>query len=78
MKRFLLFSGDGYYSKGGVEDFIRGFSSLESIEQHLRALDKKGDKPDWSNILDIQTGTKYYVDSDTYQLVKLQNNKDMS
>lgn len=77
MKRFLLFSGDGYYPNGGVEDFIRGFSSPESIEQHLRALADKGEKPDWSNVLDIQTGTKYYIDRYTYQLVKLQNNKDM-
>lgn len=42
MKRFLLFSGDGCYPSGGVEDFVRGFSSPEAIEQHLRALDEKG------------------------------------
>ena len=77
MKRFLLFSGDEDYPCGGIEDFVRGFSSPESIEQHLRALDKKGDKPDWSNVLDIKTGTKYHIDRDTYQLVKLQNNKNM-
>ena len=76
MKRFLLFSGDGYYSNGGVEDFVRGFSSPESIEQHLRTLDEKGEKPDWSNVLDIQTGTKYYVDRFTYQFKKIQNNKE--
>ena len=76
MKRFLLFSGDGYYPCGGVEDFVRGFKSLESIEQHLRALDENGEKPDWSNVLDIQTSTKYYVDRYTYQCRKILNSKE--
>lgn len=73
MKRYLLFSGDGYYPCGGVEDFVRGFSSPEAIEQHLRTLAERDEKPDWSNVLDIQTGTRYYVDRYTYQLKKLQN-----
>lgn len=71
MKRFLLFSGDDYYPCGGVEDFVKGFESPEAIEQHLRDLDKVNKKPDWSNVLDIKTGTKYYVDRYSYQLKKL-------
>lgn len=74
MKRYLLFSGDGYYPGGGVEDFVRGFASPEAIEQHLRALAERDEKLDWSNVLDIKTGTKYYVDRYSYQLKKIQEN----
>lgn len=42
VKRYLLFSGDDCYLCGGVEDFVRSFSSQEAIIQHLKSLDEKG------------------------------------
>ena len=61
MKRYLLFSGDDYYPRGGVEDFVRSFESMSAITQHLKDLYEKGEEPDWANALDIRTGTKYDI-----------------
>lgn len=72
MKRYLLFSGCDYYPSGGVEDFVRSFESPKAIEQHLRFLDEKDEKPEWSNVLDIVTGTRYSVDRYSYRLKKIE------
>ena len=72
MKRYLLFSGCSYYPCGGVEDFEKSFSSPEAIVQHFRDLDKRDKKPDWANVLDIHTGTKYSINLYSFQFSKLQ------
>lgn len=48
---YLLFAGDNYYPKGGAEDLIGKF---DSIEKAISAHD--ANKYDWANILCVETG----------------------
>lgn len=52
MKRFLLFSGDNYYPKGGWGDFKGSFDSLWDALMHPR------DGVDWWHVIDGKTGKK--------------------
>lgn len=71
MKRYLLFSGDNCYPSGGVSDYVRSFSSMKAIEQHLKDLYEKDKSPDWANALDVVTGTRYTIDMYEYRFNKL-------
>ena len=72
MKRYLLFSGDSYCPSGGVSDYVKSFSSMKAIEQHLKDLHKKDESPYWANALDVVTGTRYAIDMDEYRFNKLE------
>ena len=53
MKRYLLFAGDNYYPKGGGEDFIAAFDTIEAA---LLTHDPKKFEYDggWANIFDVE------------------------
>lgn len=53
VKRFLLFIFDEFYPRGGWNDFVDSFDTLE--EAQTRAKARRGD---WYHIIDTQTGTE--------------------
>lgn len=48
MKRFWLFAGECYYAKGGLNDFVDWFDSLEEA---LASFEKTDDE--WYQVMDI-------------------------
>jgi hypothetical protein len=52
VKRFLLFAGDEYYSRGGWSDFK---GSFDSIIGAVREVDSCGSE--WYQVVDSVTGT---------------------
>lgn len=52
MKRFLLFAGDQYYPRGGWDDFIKDFDSLESAIEHVA---RRNVLRGWIHIVDTES-----------------------
>ncbi len=50
MKRYLLFSGDEYYPRGGWDDFQGEYDTLEEAKI---IVERQGD--DWYHIIDLTT-----------------------
>jgi hypothetical protein len=50
MKRFLLFTGMGYYPRGGWSDFVGVFDSLEEAKNRGRQTND-----DWYQVVDTET-----------------------
>lgn len=51
MKRYLLFSGYGYYPGGGWSDFKGDFDTLKEAEDHY-VIVKERDREDWYHVVD--------------------------
>lgn len=49
MDRYWLFSGEDYYSSGGMKDFKYSHDSLEFVKQHIDKLEYL----QWAHIYDI-------------------------
>lgn len=70
MERYMLFMGRPYYPKGGINDFIGDYTTLEAALEAWDYLKKPyGSKDDyleeekdrsWAHIYDIQTKTKVW------------------
>jgi len=56
MKRFLLFAGDTYYPKGGINDFVKDFTSLNEAKEAAKGF--SNDSFEWYHIYDTKTKTK--------------------
>jgi hypothetical protein len=56
MKRYLLFAGENYYPKGGWEDFVKDFNTVEEALEYMAHY-----KPDdWFHIVDRKTMRMHY------------------
>jgi hypothetical protein len=53
MKRYLLFSGDFYYTSGGWNDFV---DSFDSVEEAFNSPKAKNTNTSWFQIVDSTTG----------------------
>jgi hypothetical protein len=51
VKRFLIFTGAGYYPEGGWNDFRGSLDDLEAAKTFALAKQE-----DWAHIIDIETG----------------------
>jgi hypothetical protein len=58
MLRFLLFTGDTYEERGGLNDMKGRYSTLKDVA--IYALEWRCD---WWHILDVETGDEYNNDS---------------
>ena len=59
MKRFLVFSGDEYYPKGGMEDFQGSFDTFQEAKNFADTVkDCTGKLYDWYHIYD---GEENYI-----------------
>jgi hypothetical protein len=58
MKNFLLFTGQGYYPKGGIHDLKERFNDLEgAVDVGMTQIALVGmDDPDWWHVYDIERG----------------------
>jgi hypothetical protein len=54
MKRYALFCGSDYYPAGGWDDFCSSYDSIALAKEGMK--DFKTLKPDWWQIVDLQTG----------------------
>lgn len=59
MKRFLVFSGDDYYPRGGAKDYRASFDTR--VEAEADAQGWCTERGTWANVLDAQTGEKVYA-----------------
>lgn len=60
MKRFLLFIGQEYYPKEGLDDFVGSYGSLDEAKSILNAKRSKREFGRWAHIYDI---TKSLIDT---------------
>lgn len=63
MKRFLVFTGDRFYPKGGAEDFRRAEDTYEEAIALTKMFIADADDL-WANVLDIETGQVVYDSQD--------------
>lgn len=64
MKRFLLFAGEVYYGRGGMNDFIQSFDTLiQAMDVGFEHIERKPDML-WFHVYDAQLG-KVVFRSDT-------------
>ena len=47
MKRYLLFFGDYFYPRGGMEDFVSDFNTLEECQAAIDTKIKENFDPEW-------------------------------
>lgn len=58
MKRFVIFSGDEYYPRGGWEDFVGSTDTLsEAMDHEAEGRDPRRINGYWSHIVDMETQT---------------------
>lgn len=55
IKRYLVFCFKDYYSKGGIRDLLDSSETLKEAKEIAVSA-----RTDCANILDIQTGERYY------------------
>ena len=54
MARYLLFSGEEYYPKGGINDFIKGFNNIAETMKFLKENPNEY-LNDWWHVVDMET-----------------------
>lgn len=72
LKRFILFGGDEYYPRGGGEEFLGSFDSLEDAVGHVRVLVGESREPfdsgdmsrKWAKAWDTHRNTNYAIYDD--------------
>lgn len=59
MKSFLLFGGQAYYARGGWNDFVEGFDSIEEAKIKAESLRVQKEREmegfEWWHVVDAST-----------------------
>ena len=63
LKRFLLFANVTYYARGGWNDFV---DSFDTIDDATNAVGRTRRDIDWWHVVDSTTGQKVVISSGAY------------
>jgi hypothetical protein len=64
LKRYLLFAGEEYYPKGGMDDFSGSFDTANEAHERINQL-IRNEKIEWWHIMDLSTGAIIHDNGNT-------------